>query len=185
VTAPDRGRTAQPWELLDERKRTGGWLPVVTRTYRMPDGSTSDWDIHDPGFTTVGVLALTPEGDVVLARQFRPGPAEILFDLPGGIVDPGETIAEAAARELAEETGYTGAAMEVVAGCWAFGASTWRRHVAVARNCTVTQPVTSWGGDEYCEPVVMSVQDFRTVLRRGETTDIDLGYLALDAAGLL
>ena len=183
--ASGSARAAQPWELLGQRTRAEGWLPIVTRTYRMPDGSISDWDIHVPGFTTVGVLALTEDAEVVLTRQFRPGPGVVLLDLPGGIVDPGETIEGAAERELREETGFAAATMEVAGSCWAFGASTWRRHVAVARNCRVVGGVTSWGSDEYCEPVVVPMRNFRALLRSGETTDADLGYLALDFIGAL
>ncbi len=185
MTASHPHRRARPWELLAERPRTGGWLPVATRTYRMPDGSVSDWDIHVPSFTTVAVLALTTAGEVVLTRQFRPGPDRVLLDLPGGIVDDGESILAAAERELLEETGYAAASVQLAGACWAFGASTWRRHVTIARDCHLVGEVTSWGGDEYCEPVVVSLADFRSVLRSGETTDADLGYLALDEAGLL
>jgi ADP-ribose pyrophosphatase len=185
VTAPDPHRRARPWELLAERQRTGGWLPVATRTYRMPDGSISEWDIHVPPFTTVAVLALTTDDDLVLTRQFRPGPDRVLVDLPGGIVDRGESVLAAAGRELREETGFAATSVELAGACWAFGASTWRRHVVIARGCHLAGEVTSWGGDEYCEPTVLPLSEFRAVLRSGETTDVDLGYLALDAAGLL
>ena len=185
MTATDPHRRARPWELLAERPRTGGWLPVSIRTYRMPDGSVSDWDIHVPALTTVAVLALTPDDQLVLTRQFRPGPDRVLFELPGGIVDPAEAIIDAAARELREETGYAAVSLEIAGATWAFGASTWRRHVAVARDCRLVGAVTSWGGDEYCEPVLISLGDFRQALRSGESTDVDLGYLALDVAGLL
>ena len=181
----DGDRRAVPWELLAERPRTDGWLPVTTRTYRMPDGSVSDWDIHTAPFTTVAVLALTDDGQVVLARQFRPGPGAILLDLPGGIVDPGEDTLAAGVRELREETGYGCESVEPAGSCWAFGASTWRRHVVVATGCRYEGPATSWGGDEYCEPVLVSVEALREIARAGDTTDVDLVYRALDHAHLL
>lgn len=177
-------RQVVPWELLSERPRTGGWLPITTRTYRMPDGSVSEWDIHH-GHRTVAVLALTEDGRVVLARQFRPGPGAIVLDLPGGIIDPGEDALTAAARELREETGFAAGTVEAAGACWAFGASTWRREVAIARSCRQVAGVASWGGDEYCEAVVVTVAELREVARRGESTDVDLVYLALDHAGLL
>jgi hypothetical protein len=40
-------------------------------------------------------------------------------------------------------------------------------------------------GDEACVPVLMSLDAFRSHLRSGELTDVDLGYLALEAIGLL
>jgi ADP-ribose pyrophosphatase len=46
---------------------------------------------------------------VVMVRQYRHGAQRVTLELPGGIVDPGEDPAEAAARELVEETGYRAA----------------------------------------------------------------------------
>jgi 8-oxo-dGTP pyrophosphatase MutT (NUDIX family) len=56
----------------------------------------------------VNVVALTPDHQVVLVHQFRHGTAKFSLEIPGGIIDPGETPAEAAARELLEESGYAG-----------------------------------------------------------------------------
>jgi 8-oxo-dGTP pyrophosphatase MutT (NUDIX family) len=55
----------------------------------------------------VNVIALTEDHQVVLVRQYRLGTDEVCLEIPGGMVDPGEDAATAAARELEEETGYT------------------------------------------------------------------------------
>jgi len=62
----------------------------------------------------VNVIALTPDQQVVLIRQFRVGAHKVCLEIPGGMVDAGETPAEAAARELAEETGYTAPRWELI-----------------------------------------------------------------------
>lgn len=56
----------------------------------------------------VNVVALTPTEEVVLIRQYRHGIDDLTLEIPGGVVDPGEDAAVAAARELLEETGFAG-----------------------------------------------------------------------------
>ena len=60
----------------------------------------------------INVVPLTDEGEVVLIEQYRHGAEEVSLEIPGGMVDEGESPREAAGRELLEETGY--AASELV-----------------------------------------------------------------------
>ncbi|MDA8017894.1 MAG: NUDIX hydrolase [Thermoanaerobaculia bacterium] len=68
--------------------------------------------IHAPDW--VNVVALTSDRNLVLVEQYRHGLDRVTLEVPGGMVDPGESSADAAARELAEETGYVGSAPEPI-----------------------------------------------------------------------
>ena len=69
-------------------------------------------DGRDKAFTVlacpewVQVLAFTPDDQALLVRQFRQGTRQVSLELPGGVVEPGQTPEEAARREMREETGY-------------------------------------------------------------------------------
>jgi 8-oxo-dGTP pyrophosphatase MutT (NUDIX family) len=55
----------------------------------------------------IAVVALTPGGKVPIVRQFRPALEAFSWELPAGLVDPGEKPLDCARRELEEETGLT------------------------------------------------------------------------------
>jgi 8-oxo-dGTP pyrophosphatase MutT (NUDIX family) len=56
----------------------------------------------------VHAIAITPERQVLLVRQFRAGSGRDSLETPGGLLNPGEDPLTAGARELLEETGYAG-----------------------------------------------------------------------------
>ncbi len=71
--------------------------PQTTAERRFTVLEMPDW---------VNVIALTATQQVVLIRQWRHGSERVTLEIPGGMVDAGEAHAQAAARELREETGY-------------------------------------------------------------------------------
>ncbi len=73
------------------------------------------WEVIRPKDAAC-VLPLTPEGDVLLVRQFRAAARRPILEVPAGLLDvEGEDPMSCAARELFEETGYRPASMELLA----------------------------------------------------------------------
>jgi ADP-ribose pyrophosphatase len=79
---------------------------------RLPDGSVKDpyYVLERPDAAII--FPVTPEGEVVLVRQYRPPLGRLELGLPAGLVEPGEEPEVAAHRELSEETGYGGGEWE-------------------------------------------------------------------------
>ena len=92
------------WAMFDLRRRV-----IVS-----PSGEQFERTfVSTPG--AVGVVAITDDDEVVLVRQYRAALHDRILEIPAGMRDvPGEEPALTAARELAEETGYTAATMEFV-----------------------------------------------------------------------
>ena len=87
--------------------------------------------VHD----AAAVLPVTPSGDVLLVRQFRPAARRAVLEIPAGLLDvEGEEPAECAARELYEETGHRAASIDRLAGIFPSPGS-WTEfvHIFVAR----------------------------------------------------
>jgi ADP-ribose pyrophosphatase len=65
------------------------------------------------------VLIALDGGQIVLVRQPRPGPQSETLELPSGKLEDGETPAQAAARELAEECGLAAVELREIGTFWA------------------------------------------------------------------
>ncbi len=90
--------------LSSERIFDGRILHIRRDTVLLPNGHTSTREVVDhPG--GVGILALDSEGNALLVSQFRYPYGEVLREIPAGKLEYGEDPAQAAIRELREETG--------------------------------------------------------------------------------
>lgn len=99
---------------MPEVLASGSYLRLVRR-----DGW--EWAERTNTSGVVVVAALTPAGEVLLVEQFRPPVGARVLEMPAGLAGDqdgaeDEALAEAARRELVEETGWDAASLEEVTG---------------------------------------------------------------------
>lgn len=89
-------------------------LHVVRDSVTLPNGNTSGREmvLHNGA---VAIVALTDKNELIMERQFRYPFDQVIWEIPAGKIDKGETDPlNAAKRELAEETGIIAGKMTFI-----------------------------------------------------------------------
>ncbi|MCL2028838.1 MAG: NUDIX hydrolase [Deltaproteobacteria bacterium] len=156
------------WPLLAEETVLATPVFEVRRHwFRSPK------DGRDKPFIVMGcpdwvqVLALTPDRRVLLVRQFRHGTRQVSLELPGGVIEPGQTPEEAGRRELKEETGYTADNFRQVAAFRpnpAIQDNT--AYVFTAENARLAGP-TDFDENEDLDLILVPAEDLRDLVLAG------------------
>ncbi|WP_426061816.1 NUDIX hydrolase [Hymenobacter sp. B1770] len=104
----------RPWKTLhSELVFEHRWYRLRRDTVELPTGQVLDDYFVSVRPNVVLTFPLTADNQVVFVRQYKHGLGQVLLELPGGVIDEGEIVpADAARRELLEETGYTADALE-------------------------------------------------------------------------
>ncbi len=108
------GSKKEGWQTL--RQEAGPDLKIFRVRFddmRNPRNGKASRMVILEAEDSVNVIPVDIDGMMLFVRQYRFGIGEYTLELPGGIVDPGESHRQAAERELLEETGYSG-------GQWAY-----------------------------------------------------------------
>ena len=133
------------------------------------------WEIFvQPG--AAAVLPVTPDGEVLLVRQFRPAVRDYSVEIPAGLMDvEGEDAATCAARELLEETGFRHRSIEFLGGVYVAPGTT-NHYVHVFWALTEHEPAgeTEGGIELLREPLGMMLGSARAGRVRDAKTALAL-----------
>ncbi len=145
-------------------------LDLLRVRYRHPvRGTEQDFVVVAPS-DWCNVLALTPDGRLVLVRQFRFGIDGFSLEIPGGVMEAGEDPIEAGLRELREETGFTGERARLLGSVNPNPAIQSNRCHFVLVEEVVQSAALEWDADEEIEVVTMPVEDVLAHSRAGGIT---------------
>jgi 8-oxo-dGTP pyrophosphatase MutT (NUDIX family) len=104
---------AEDWPKITGRRDIpiSPWMTVIERAVEFTPGAAPEL-YHAVGQQDyIAIVARTPEGLLPIVRQYRPALERFTWELPAGLVDPGEDAAETCRRELMEETGLRATAV--------------------------------------------------------------------------
>jgi ADP-ribose diphosphatase len=158
------------WQQLTSRRiYANKWMAVREDQVRLPDGRQTIYGVVDCG-NCVGVLPFVDPDHVLLVGQYRYVAQRFTWEMPTGGVRPGESLEEAAQRELAEEAGRRAGRLRWIS-TYHTSKSVMNEtaHLYLGDDLTPTERP----GDEteFLERRVFSFEEVLDMVRRAEITD--------------
>ena len=161
----------KPWKLISSKYEKSFEI-FNLRTDRALSPRTNK--VHDfyifESLDWVNIIPITADKEVVLVRQYRHGIRDITLEIPGGIIEKGDTPEKAAIRELREETGYGKAKMTFLGSVYTNPAFLNNRcHTFLAEDASLVYKQDQ-DEKEDIEIVLKSIDKIPELIKNGEIT---------------
>ena len=166
--------TNPPDRINTKRVYDGRIVRVDLDTVRAPDGSEMHLEIvrHRGASAIVPVLSGIDSEDpsVLLIKQYRYATGGTIWEIPAGVLEPGEEPIDCARRELREEVGAETKELEHLITMYTTpGFTDERIHLFLATGLTVGE--TEHEPDEFLEVVALPMSQILEMIRDGELVD--------------
>ena len=151
----------QPWKTLRSKPIGDFRIFKLRSDFKLSPrtGQEHDFYVLD-SVNWVNVIAVTPERQLVFVEQYRHGSNTVELEIPGGMMDAGETDPVATAvRELREETGYAGENARLLGKVWSNPAILNNRTFTVLiENCQLKHGVEFDSGEDISTRLVPAAE---------------------------
>jgi ADP-ribose pyrophosphatase len=152
------------WEVVGRTTRlTTPIFKVDAVRYRHPVRATEREFVVINSPDWVNVVAVTPDQQMIMVRQFRYGIDDFSLEIPGGVMDSGEEPVTAGLRELREETGYTSESVRLLGSVHPNPAIQSNRSHFVLVEAAVKTHDLEWDTDE---EIHVTLEPVESVLRK-------------------
>lgn len=159
----------------------GNLLKVYRDHVELPNGKNATREfIRHPG--AVAVVPITPEGKIVLVRQYRYPIGATMLEVPAGKLDKGEAPDDCARRELEEETGYVAKNLRLLTSMYTTpGFTDEIIHLYIADELTLAKQCPD--EDEFLDVEMYTKEEVKKMLADGIIND-GKSMLALLLSGI-
>lgn len=140
----------------------------------LPDGQTMTYLRDAPGsLDSVGVIAMDSQGRILLEQEYSYAPDEIMWQLPGGGMEKGESVMDAANRELSEEAGLMAEDFQVLGSFYLNNRrSAQKQHIVLCTGLSDRALPKDKG--EFIETSWFTLEEIEDKIRAGEIVNICL-----------
>lgn len=150
-----------------------GWIKKYSLKYNMEDGSNYNYDLVTRNKlvnlddianknNAISIVCYDKNRNFILLKEFRYAVNDYVIDFPAGLIDEGESLEEAANRELFEETGLSGKLITVLDGGFSSAGMT----------------------DEKVAVCLMEVEDVHLANKNNMDSNEDIDFIICDLFGL-
>jgi ADP-ribose pyrophosphatase len=154
-----------PILIASQRLFQGRVFDVLADDVRYPDGSEQRVEVVEHR-ASLAIIASPAAGEIVLVRQYRHPARSLLWEVPAGRSEPGESEIDGARRELREETGYRAGRIRQIGSAWTTpGFCSEVMHFFHAEELTPGAP--SFDDDERIEIGTFTIATVRRLLASG------------------
>ncbi|WP_317854068.1 NUDIX hydrolase [Chakrabartyella piscis] len=153
-----------------ECTHVGKIVRVTVDEITLPNGKTTYRETVIRGASAGAVLPIMPDGKLLFVRQYRHAYAEMMLEIPAGILEDGETPEEGVLRELEEETGFKGGKVEYLCEMYpTVGFCDERIHMYIASD--LTEGVQHLDADEFVEIETYTLEEALSMITNGQIKD--------------
>lgn len=134
---PQKSRMYASMSTHKKQVYRGSFIDVFVQDVTLPNGKK----IHPHEYVdhkgAVAILPIVDDEHIIMIRNYRFVVDKVLWELPAGLIDDGESLATAARRELLEETGYAAETVDPLMNFYTSpGFCNEEIHVFTAKNLT-------------------------------------------------